>query len=136
MMREIKFRVWDERSQRMYYDVGIFPNKCKTPMSISSDGLFYHPLYPEFGNLMQYTGLKANGKEIYEGDIVQDMDNEIYRVVYGGQFNYASFGIERERKNHEFGSRPMTWDVLNETWQKDLEIIGNIYENAELLKEI
>ncbi len=125
-MREIRFRAWDNKNQRMYYDVGIFPNQCKTPMSISSDGLFYHPLHSQFGKLMQYTGLKdKNGKEIYEGDIIEntsgvitiDVKCEVFFRDYGWHlrkdngYEFLAFGLER------------------------CVIIGNIYENPELLQQ-
>lgn len=64
-MREIKFRGWDKENKLMVY-----PN---FPTSSMSGGLTSADILsrwnPEW--IMQYTGLKANGKEIYEGDIIE-----------------------------------------------------------------
>jgi len=102
-MREIKFRVWIDRIGHMLY-------------SDEFDSLFNFlgELSDDFG-LMQYTGLKdKNGKEIYESDIVaRDDSRETHEII----FEHGSF--------KEKGS---TW-LYSTSW----EIIGNIYENPELL---
>lgn len=71
----------------------------------------------------QYTGLKdKNGKEIYEGDIVK-IQNELCIVEY----NYNAFGLKVIDKTKPYG------------WVEFIvckcEVIGNIYENADLLKD-
>ena len=141
-MREIKFRAWHRKFKEWHYYTLLTLVSTESKEQIANSKYFYVKFldyenkFLDYENWCEYTGLKdKNGKEIYEGDIVQDRDNEIYRVLWGGQFNYAGFGIERKRKKHEYGSRPMTWDVLNKTWEKDIQIIGNIYENPELLEE-
>lgn len=73
-------------------------------------------------DIMQYTGLlDKNGSEIYEGDIVKCAD-EIGIVLYFG----ANFQV-----NWDPVSTYATYLFL---CAKDSEIIGNIYENPELLK--
>lgn len=69
----------------------------------------------------QYTGLHdKNGKEIYEGDIVK-YENIIGKIMFfNGSFVLSDFEEEEE---WELG-------VINQ----ELEIIGNIYDNPELLK--
>ena len=77
----------------------------------------------------QYTGLKdKNGKKIFEGDIVKD-DYCIYEVVYDGNGYY----IEVVKLLKECGTQKgILYDLSD---YKDLEVIGNIYDNPELLKE-
>ena len=71
-MREIKFRVYDEQTKRMWYTHRDTPLKVKVIVGTH----IYFDFGKSFvdggrpGHIMQYTGLKdKNGKEIYEGDI-------------------------------------------------------------------
>lgn len=86
-----------------------------------------------------YTGLKdKNGKEIYEGDILADVGVDEYNILgivrYGddgvtwtsGSYYLADKGGYATDWAFEFGGKPDSWDAL--------EVIGNIYENSELLK--
>ena len=113
-MREIKFRAWDKKWKEM------FP--C----------CFFNGELPNI-ILMQYTGLKdKNKKEIYEGDLIQVSDIGIAEVVYG--FHITS----KDDWSVEHGTMGFTlkWigtdDHSELQSSKDLEIIGNIYENPEL----
>jgi uncharacterized phage protein (TIGR01671 family) len=83
--------------------------------------------------IMQYTGLKdKNGKEIYEGDIVYcDYYKEIFKVTWG---YFEDCCVEGE-----------TWvldglifepTVYYYSLDKEVEVIGNIYENSELVNKL
>ena len=84
--------------------------------------------------LMQYTGLKdKNGKEIYEGDIVSLKYLYDKRTTDKGQVVWredkASFGLKSLK-----GLTNEVYELYKVTAEHNLEIIGNIYENPELLK--
>lgn len=78
--------------------------------------------------LMQYTGLKdKNGKEIYEGDILNNGNGPVY--VFWNE-NYQAFWVGYDSEESEKQYYASTSDFCTEAD----EIIGNIYENPELLK--
>lgn len=113
MKREIKFRAWD--GTQMYYKVNILPNwgaikegYSATPWSDDAKA----------GIAMQFTGLHdKNGKEIYEGDMNQD------KGIVKWNNDSASFVWDYNNDLHCF-EEESEW----------CEIIGNIYENPELLQ--
>lgn len=114
-MREIKFRAWDE-DRFQYLEL---PNDLR----INTEDWFYKISYLE---LQQYTGLKdKNGVEIYEGDVVET--------------GYGIGVIEWIDINCCFKIRWIQ-TILEEKYSwipfkgfKYKEVIGNIYENPELL---
>ena len=110
MGRLLKFRAWDKRIGKMTEDCdamhGVFENL--TGNQIAEEQI-----------LMQYTGLlDKNGKEIYEGDVV-NWGN-------GREIDYVEL-----KDNDGWKMR----DLYNIDWWEDAEVIGNIHENPELLKE-
>jgi uncharacterized phage protein (TIGR01671 family) len=97
--------------------------------------------------LMQYTGLKdMNGKEIYEGDIIKVLDRDWsdmekdtkYLIVYYSEDKFILIneqGIkEREKKEPDIYNKEWYETRLYKEYGRDrFEVIGNIYENPELL---
>lgn len=123
MKREIKFRAWDSKKERMFPVYGL-GNDFVTEDTI--DGVdpghnaFTGEELKERIILMQYTGLKdKNGKEIYEGDIVENEFGKKLVEWRDGGFVYLE--------------RFMTIFLQHEEVSK-LEVIGNIYENKELIE--
>lgn len=83
--------------------------------------------------LMQSTGLKdKNGKEIFEGDIVKfpEFNGDIYITPVAWDKSCACFGVSFS------GKYPVSFDYLEEfyTELKEIEVVGNIYENPELVR--
>jgi len=117
MGREIKFRAWDIDNKVMFYPFQI--QFKKTGVSVRNDKL--HLLNCE---LMQFTGLlDINGLEIYEGDILQSCEPDIVCVV---SYNNEWAKFQAINKKGDVGIDTTKW------WAR--EIIGNIYQNPELLK--
>ena len=139
-MREIKFRAWNKEKKKIYrFDDLQYCNEYNllafglNKDDYEKDGGQYCNLSCDIDDLiiMQFTGLKdKQGKEIYEGDIgkltIQFGDyppfNE-YGVMTFNEEAFYSFKFEAET---DYGNG----DV------KSVEVIGNIYENPELLKEV
>lgn len=124
-MREIKFRVWDKDTRRMY------KNDSDLKISIENNGGYIFALCanvvipPEYIELMQYTGLKDKyGKEIYESDIVIAY-NEDCDTICKGEIVWDKWECGFSIK----GAEPTFIG-----WYPELEVIGNIYENPELVK--
>lgn len=129
-MREIKFRAWLKEERKMVNVETLFIgiNRLCFGNSKTKD-LFFRDF--EEVELMQYTGLKdKNSKEIYEGDIVLiklDETSTWYKTVVG--FKKGAFIadlIDKEDYVYIF-HHGFTGD--------DFEIIGNVYENKNLLEE-
>ena len=121
-MREIKFRAWFEKFKEMYTVKMVDLQKEIAYF----DKYNYRSFYDI--DLMEYTGLKdKNEKEIYEGDIVNLRANHGIGVVkYYDE--WGAFVIEYIKP------RPLAVLGMN-YYKENIEILGNIYENSELLGE-
>ena len=125
-----KFRAWTEEGEVMYYDVYPFKNDA---LLLSYDGIAFDEVPASDFILMQSTGLKdKNGKEIYEGDIVKyeaGCNTVTEEVAYDK--NFAGFGVRDADTDIIFTFLQLA-DVVDLI---SLEVVGNIYENPELLEE-
>jgi uncharacterized phage protein (TIGR01671 family) len=141
-MREIKFRAWNIRHRQMRYDAqNDVVDLEEKPAIVEATGGFrfatFFGIAPHDTNmvLMQYTGLKdKKGKQIYEGDIVKMHGNSIHLIEWaGGGIYMVGFCANMFKEGDK---RVMdTADVKNLLHQMARsEVIGNIYENPELLK--
>ncbi len=120
-MREIKFRAWSNFDKKM-----VFLNSAISIVNVftSIEYDVKDNVNPNF-QLMQYTGLKdKNDVEIYEGDIVATKNSK-YEII----FNKCCFwGIDRMGKYPIYQIYHYIMD------DEKFEVIGNIYENPELLE--
>ena len=123
-----EFRAWTEEGKTMYYDV--YPFKDGT-LLLSYDGFAFDEVPASDFILMQSTGLlDKNGKEIFEGDIVK-YESGCYTYTEEVAYNkiFAGFGVRDANANVI-----LTFWVLAENIDlSSLEVVGNIYQNPELL---
>lgn len=115
-----KFRVWYHKHEAMYRVVNIYLElECIT---VLEDEYVFD--FEDIA-LMQYTGLKdRNGSDVYFNDIVEDEYGHRYEVVFEGDCLRCN-GVRKIRGGHK---------PKNRWFGRGLKIIGNIYENPELLE--
>lgn len=132
MNREIKFRIWADNK---------FYNKCLVGnTNNANDEKWTCPMvwlekqkewvHCDNGIICQYTGLHdKNGKEIYEGDIIEwtTYSGKKYRFSVEYSNKYAQYVIVNTR------DVLMEYEPLGD--YENIEVIGNIYENSELLED-
>jgi len=121
MPREIKFRAFTQDQMWSVTDINWTDNSCKIDVGLLNGELESFREWLKNIELMQYTGLKdKNGIEIYEGDIIKFLG---YNALTEGNKEYIS---KVYFKDGEFKN---TANYYTES----REVIGNIYENPELL---
>lgn len=129
MEREIKIRAWNKK-----YEFMMIPSNISQEFKrVKFDDEWYEK---EDYELMQYTGSRdKNGKEIYEGDIVTFEDVECDAEGYRDNvFLNCGVVVYDEESMRFFFTNRQTVDMDDIYVSEDVEVIGNIYENAELLE--
>lgn len=118
-----KFRAWDEDSQRMNGNVEIYIAKDKTIEVRPKDDKTI---------VMQSTGLKdKNGNEIFEGDVIKYKSGwKIFTEEVAYNKNLGGFGVVDADAGIIFAFGEL-FEHIN---LGSLEVVGNIYENPELLE--
>ena len=119
-----KFRIWDKTKEKMIAYGGILGNNSPRSEGPTFPQYESRPIYHEISEPMQYTGMKANGKEIYEGDIIKGdlFDSRLPtmgQVVYDS--HWGAFGNSNE------GGFTFLHKINN------IRVIGNIHDNPEML---
>jgi uncharacterized phage protein (TIGR01671 family) len=124
-MREIKFRAWDKKLKKWVNSDAISITLSGTPMA--PDETWMEHNLADLA-LMQFTGLHdKNGKEIWEGDIIRILEDTYWLYIgdicevewdeCGGWYPFAD-----------------NYDAMIYPYGYNVEVIGNVHENAELLK--
>ena len=134
-MKEIKFRAWLKEDKRMVnVETMDFTDKSIQYLKKSEINNAYILRRESFVDveLMQYTGVKdKNGKEIYEGDIIK------YKFPYDRRLNHIS-PVKFLETETSFGVKDrygIEIPLYRITTNNYFEVIGNIYENKNLLEE-
>lgn len=139
LSREIKFRAWNDSKKDWEgnFSISRIGSFLRLGISQSTEGI----------HVMQFTGLlDKNGKEIYEGDIIKVLDRDWvdmekdtkYLIVYYAKDSFILIneaGI-KERESNNQNQYNQDWyeaKLFREYGRDRFEIIGNIYENPELL---
>ena len=126
-MRAIKFRAWTGRHM-----------EDADPYFFEANDIESFSALPDGWILMQYTGLKdKNGREIYEGDVV-----DVSMIEYPGSLQQKIVSKERFSVEwHDFNCRFVLQEKGEDgkgygfnSQSNEIEVIGNIYENPELIK--
>ena len=135
-MRELKFRVWDKRNKS--WDKYLLLNTTGKIVVVDDDYGAQANTADNQENyvIQQYTGLKdKNGKEIYEGDIVKTVDGVSKLAVEFAEYTHGEVKWLREGFEvcQEYIGATRLSVFSCDYFTSDLEIIGNIFENSELL---
>lgn len=132
----LKFRAWHHELGRMMLirTMFFFANELEELQlndSIMNDDI---PVYPDEIELMQSTGLfDKNGKEIFEGDVIAIEVDDTGTPINARVFQNSKIGVLMFHVFEDNEDVPMV--ELLEDNSVAFEIIGNIYENPELLEE-
>ena len=125
-MREIKFRAWDKIDKEMInINLSVAPNDAFDEKSITlEEALEANHRFI----VIQYTGLKdKNGKEVYEGNIIKIWyDNRNKKYLHSkGMLTHRTIIIKWKNRGNTVG-----FNIPRDNF----EVIGNIFENLELLE--
>ncbi|WP_422698952.1 YopX family protein [Enterococcus durans] len=128
-----RFRAWDKKTETIQEIESISFKEKKLVIDQKSVTWFNSDYIRNFDEveLMQSTGMKdKNGVEIFEGDVVITSKGAIGYVAYLQQ--EAGFVVVLKKSDYRLGHRNTgeSYDVATAH-----EVIGNIYENSELLEE-
>jgi len=128
-MREIKFRAWSKEYKGMYYTKRDNSDYCwmKREYAAFVFEIGFSGYESDQIEIMQFTGLHdKNDKEIYEGDIYQWFG---FEAKNGKQIRVKRINIVKFEIND-------LYYLSNRINQVGVEIIGNIYENKELIEHL
>lgn len=148
-MRDIKFRAWNKEKNIMVYEDEDGSSEYFDGVCLSDIQMVNSIFKTDFNQYewMQYTGLKdKNGKEIYEGDIVKQTYHKViefgdeiesFEGCHVGKVVIVSSGVcLKNPLNYDTDTGKTKTKGYKNIASYRCEVIGNIYENPELLEEL
>ena len=135
-MREIKFRAWDKKRNVMWEPIAFIRLLQYLFFENFPNATAYQEIKHHFNDIvwLEYTGLKdSQGKEIYEGDVIQWAGLEVQNGKQIYPLRKRAVGMTADAFRDSFIDDCFHTQNLLEHG-KNLEIIGNIYENPDLIK--
>jgi len=136
---KVKFRIWDKIEKKMYYPQD-FDEKWVIQLGGTVgkfNGKTYNTYTDECVVMLYVGGRDKNGREIYEGDIVREF-NQNYNgkdfVLHDTETKYYYMLVKWEEGGFIAEGRGYETINLRYTDFDEVEVVGNIYENPELLE--
>jgi len=128
MKRKLKFRIWDLKNKKFIDEDPFYSTWAVTLDGKPYNGKYDHRYDENECVVQQFTGLEdKNGVEIYEGDIL--FEKEWNGTEIFGEVKWISMADGKDFSG--WGSYPVSLPWCSST---NCEVVGNIFENPELLK--
>lgn len=126
-----RYRAWDKEFKEMVQVDALVSEEQLIKATYKNGNVVKEDI--KYYNLMQSTGLlDKNGKEIFEGDVLKITDKHSWLEVVSFNENKGMFVSKEIHRNTDIPESPL-WDLFITNLFK-LEVIGNRYENKELLE--